>query len=78
LFRNPLADPFLIGIASGAGLGAVIAMSITAAINRRLQRDFAREWSESLRVKHRAPLGEFELLRLWRTRRKEEDETRRP
>jgi iron complex transport system permease protein len=27
LFRNPLADPFLIGIASGAGLGAVIAMS---------------------------------------------------
>ena len=28
LFRNPLADPFLIGVASGAGLGAVIAMSI--------------------------------------------------
>jgi iron complex transport system permease protein len=28
LFRNPLADPFLIGVASGAGLGAVLAMSI--------------------------------------------------
>jgi iron complex transport system permease protein len=28
LFRNPLADPYLIGAASGAGLGAVIAMSI--------------------------------------------------
>ncbi len=28
LFRNPLADPFLIGVASGAALGAVIAMSI--------------------------------------------------
>ncbi|MBL8090581.1 MAG: iron ABC transporter permease [Anaerolineales bacterium] len=28
LFRNPLADPFLIGISSGAGLGAVLAMSI--------------------------------------------------
>lgn len=28
LFRNPLADPFLIGIASGAGLGAVIAMTV--------------------------------------------------
>jgi cobalamin transport system permease protein len=28
LFRNPLADPFLIGVASGAGLGAVIAMSV--------------------------------------------------
>ena len=28
LFRNPLADPYLIGVASGAGLGAVFAMSI--------------------------------------------------
>ncbi len=28
LFRNSLADPFLIGVASGAGLGAVIAMSV--------------------------------------------------
>ena len=28
LFRNPLADPFLIGVSSGAGMGAVIAMTI--------------------------------------------------
>ena len=28
LFRNPLADPYLIGVASGAGLGAVAAMSL--------------------------------------------------
>ena len=28
LFRNPLADPYLIGVASGAGLGAEAAMSI--------------------------------------------------
>jgi iron complex transport system permease protein len=28
LFRNPLADPFLIGVASGAGLGAIMAMSV--------------------------------------------------
>jgi iron complex transport system permease protein len=28
LFRNPLADPFLIGISSGAGLGAVTVMLI--------------------------------------------------
>jgi len=28
LFRNPLADPYLIGVASGAGLGAVLAMVI--------------------------------------------------
>jgi len=27
LFRNPLADPFLIGVASGAGLGAILAMT---------------------------------------------------
>ena len=28
LFRNPMADPYLIGVASGAGLGAVLALSI--------------------------------------------------
>jgi iron complex transport system permease protein len=28
LFRNPLADPFLIGIAAGAGLGAVVSMTV--------------------------------------------------
>ena len=28
LFRNPLADPYLIGVASGAGLGAVLAISV--------------------------------------------------
>lgn len=28
LFRNPLADPYLIGVASGAGLGAVAVMSL--------------------------------------------------
>lgn len=29
VFRNPLADPYLIGVASGAGLGAVIAMAVS-------------------------------------------------
>ena len=28
LFRNPMADTYLIGVASGAGLGAIIAMSV--------------------------------------------------
>jgi iron complex transport system permease protein len=28
LFRNPLADPYLIGVASGAGLGAVLVMTV--------------------------------------------------
>jgi putative membrane protein len=49
-----------------ASLGAVIAMSITALVNWRLQRDFAREWIESLRVKHKAPLGEDEIARMTR------------
>jgi putative membrane protein len=41
-----------------ATLGAVIAMGITFAINARWQRDFAREWVDSLRVKGKLPLGE--------------------
>ena len=47
-----------------ASLGALIAMSFTAAINSVLQRDFAREWSESLSVKHKQPLGEDEISRM--------------
>jgi iron complex transport system permease protein len=31
LFRNPLADPYLIGVASGAGLGAIIVIALRAA-----------------------------------------------
>lgn len=34
-----------------AAFGAIVAMLVTAAINLRCQRDFAREWSESWRVK---------------------------
>jgi len=51
-----------------ATLGALAAMGITAALNLYLQRDFAREWADSLRVKHPAPLGEDEIRRLWRRR----------
>ena len=47
-----------------ASLGALMAMSATAAINVWLQRDFAREWTESLRVKRAEPLGEYEIRRL--------------
>ncbi|TAL01349.1 MAG: DUF2238 domain-containing protein [Verrucomicrobia bacterium] len=49
-----------------ASLGALIAMCITAALNWRLQRDFAREWVESFRVKHKSPLGEDEMARMAR------------
>jgi putative membrane protein len=46
-----------------ASLGALLAMAITAAVNARTQRDFAREWARSLRVKHAAPRGEETLAR---------------
>jgi putative membrane protein len=50
-----------------ASVGAVVAMSVTAMINLRMQRDFAAEWAESLRVKRKAPLGEVALRRMrWR------------
>jgi putative membrane protein len=41
-----------------AAVGALVAMTLTALVNRRMQRDFAREWAESIRVKRRKPLGE--------------------
>jgi len=47
-----------------ASLGALIAMLITFAVNWRYQRDFNREWADSFRVKHKAPLGEDELARM--------------
>jgi len=47
-----------------ATLGAVIAMCVTAAVNWHYQKDFARSWAESLRVKRHEPLGEDELARL--------------
>jgi putative membrane protein len=39
-------------------------MIITALININLQRDFAREWNESLNVKRKRPLGEDEIMRM--------------
>lgn len=54
-----------------AMLGAIIAMLLTAAINAYLQRDFARELAESLRVKRQAPLGEEEIAKMLQERRKE-------
>ncbi len=41
-----------------AGLGALTTISFTALLNSYLQRDFAREWADSLRVKNPQPLGE--------------------
>ncbi|HSR72017.1 MAG TPA: DUF2238 domain-containing protein, partial [Kiloniellales bacterium] len=49
-----------------ASLGALIAMTATLTVNARLQRDFAREWRDSLRLKRAAPLGEERLSRMLR------------
>lgn len=46
-----------------AMVGALLAMGITAAINARYKRDFARDFIESLAVKHTRPLGEESLDR---------------
>ena len=55
-----------------ASLGAVISMTVTALINARLQRDFAREWADSFRVKQPEPLGEEALARMMNERKPRE------
>lgn len=54
-----------------AALGALIAMVLTALVNLALQRDFGREWAESLRVKRRRPLGEVAVASMVRDGRGE-------
>jgi putative membrane protein len=46
-----------------ASLGALLSMLVTALINWRSQRDFGREWADSLRVHHPRPMGEEVLAR---------------
>ena len=41
-----------------ATIGGLVTMLVTAMINMRQQRDFSREWVESLRVKKATPPGE--------------------
>ena len=47
-----------------ATLGAAIGMTIVALANRHYHRDFAKEISESLKVKDKVPLGEVKLREL--------------
>jgi len=47
-----------------ASLGALIAMTVIALVTWHYKRDFAREFSESLRVKSATPLGEDEMARI--------------
>jgi putative membrane protein len=60
-----------------ASLGALIAMCVTAAINLRLQRDFAAEWVESLRIKNAGPTGEVAIAAMLKERRRAELHRRR-
>lgn len=46
-----------------ASLGALIAMTVIYFINRHMQRDFANEWAESIRVKLKKPLGEEAVVK---------------
>jgi putative membrane protein len=55
-----------------ASLGAMIAMTLTAAVSAGLKRDFARELAESLAVKHPRPLGEEEIAVLLDERHRDE------
>jgi putative membrane protein len=49
-----------------AAIGALLAMLITAVININLQRDFAQEWNDSLKVKGKYPLGEYAIMKMLR------------
>jgi len=51
-----------------ASVGALLAMALTALLNARLQRDFAREWVDSLRVKDPRPAGEEAIARMMNER----------
>lgn len=51
-----------------ATLGALVAALVVALVHRSLDRDFGREWIESLRVKQSEPLGEVAIQRLRKDR----------
>lgn len=57
-----------------AAAGSIAATVLIASVNSMLDRDFAREWAESLRVKRREPLGEVEIARLLTEMRAEEND----
>jgi putative membrane protein len=46
-----------------ATLGAMLALAITFAFNLCYQKDFQREWRDSLAVKHSEPVSKEQLMR---------------
>jgi putative membrane protein len=57
-----------------ATLGALLSSVVIAMIHAGLDRDFTREWVESLRVKHPEPMGEVAIERMLERRHRESDE----
>src|SRR4030067_2076084 len=53
-----------------ASLGALFALLVTLIINLSLQKDFAQEWADSFRIKARKPLGEDEIKRMLKKRKR--------
>lgn len=47
-----------------ASLGGLITMTVTACVNIAYQRDFAREWADSFRIRDNQPLGEAAIARM--------------
>lgn len=56
-----------------ATFGSLIATIVIAAVHAGLDRDFTREWVESLRVKHAAPMGELAIERMLDERDRKDD-----
>ena len=57
LFRNPLADPYLLGSASGATLGVAIALSLFGAVGAVGVNPFATQWLVRLGLTGAAFIG---------------------
>jgi putative membrane protein len=53
-----------------AAVGAISTTLIVAGVNFMLDRNFTREWVESLRVKRREPLGEVALAKMLAEKKK--------
>ncbi|MGI9222202.1 MAG: DUF2238 domain-containing protein [Woeseiaceae bacterium] len=53
-----------------AAIGSLITTLVVLSVNYTLDRNFAREWIESLRVKRRRPLGEVAVAELLATPRR--------
>jgi putative membrane protein len=55
-----------------AATGGMIATLVVAGINYTLDRNFTREWIESLRIKRREPLGEVAIAKMLADKQKSE------